>query len=132
VTMSFVFGRMTTKIILAHLTKQPFPYWTVLLTPLTIGAFIGNLPRFGLPMVNATFEVWYLRGYLVFAFVAYMHWALLVINRITTYLDINCLTIKRGKLAAREKVYRSFGESGPNVLNTRMDNLDGKGGPKNH
>jgi ethanolaminephosphotransferase len=131
VTMSFVFGRMTTKIILAHLTKQPFPYWTVLLTPLLFGAFIGNLPRFGLPMVSATFEVWYLRGYLVFAFLAYMHWALLVINRITTYLGINCLTIKKGKSVAREKAYRGFGEGRLDVLNTRVDNLDGKGGAKN-
>lgn len=47
-TMSFVFGRMTTKIILAHLTKQPFPYWTVLLAPLIGGAVLANLPFFGL------------------------------------------------------------------------------------
>lgn len=47
-TLSFVFGRMTTKIILAHLTKQPFPYWTVLLTPLMIGAVLANLPYLGL------------------------------------------------------------------------------------
>lgn len=33
-TLSFVFGRMTTKIILAHLTHQPFPYWTMMLAPL--------------------------------------------------------------------------------------------------
>lgn len=47
-TMSFVFGRMTTKIILAHLTRQPFPYWTVLLAPLIGGAVLANLPSFGL------------------------------------------------------------------------------------
>ena len=47
-TMSFVFGRMTTKIILAHLTHQPFPYWTVLLAPLIGGAMLANLPSFGL------------------------------------------------------------------------------------
>lgn len=47
-TMSFVFGRMTTKIILAHLTKQSFPYWTVLLAPLIGGAVLANLPIFGL------------------------------------------------------------------------------------
>ncbi|KKA23189.1 sn-1,2-diacylglycerol cholinephosphotransferase [Rasamsonia emersonii CBS 393.64] len=128
VTMSFVFGRMTTKIILAHLLKQPFPYWTVLLTPLVGGAILGNLPRFGLPMVSATVELWYLRGYLVFAFVAYMHWALLVINRITTYLGINCLTIKEDKATAREKAYRNFG-NGPSI---RVDGISGKGGFKHH
>ncbi|EFR02039.1 cholinephosphotransferase 1 [Nannizzia gypsea CBS 118893] len=95
VTLCFVFGRMTTKIILAHLTRQPFPYWTVLITPLIGGAVLVNLPAIGLPSVGATVELWYLWGYLAFAFAAYMHWALYVIGRITTFLDINCLTIKK-------------------------------------
>lgn len=109
VTMSFVFGRMTTKIILAHLLRQPFPYWTVMLAPLIGGAVLANLPRIGLPQINPTLELWYLRGYLAFAFVAYMHWALLVINRITTFLGINCLTIKKDKTTAREEAFRNFG-----------------------
>jgi ethanolaminephosphotransferase len=128
ITMSFVFGRMTTKIILAHLLKQPFPYWTVLLTPLVGGAILGNLPRFGLPKVSATVELWYLRGYFLFAFVAYMHWALLVINRITTYLGINCLTIKEDKSTTREKVYHNFGDRKPNS----SARVDGKGNFKHH
>jgi ethanolaminephosphotransferase len=53
IIMSFVFGRMTTKMILAHLTRQPFPYWTVMLWPLVGGAVLGNLPRFGFPAVSA-------------------------------------------------------------------------------
>lgn len=93
VTMSFVFGRMTTKIILAHLTRQPFPYWTVMLVPLIGGAVLGNLPRIGLPAVSAHVELWYLRAYLAFALIVYFRWALLVINSICTYLGINCLTI---------------------------------------
>lgn len=92
-TMSFVFGRMTTKIILAHLTRQPFPLWTVMLVPLIGGALLGNLPRIGLPAVTATVELWYLRAYFVFALVVYFRWALLVINSICAYLGINCLTI---------------------------------------
>ncbi len=92
-TMSFVFGRMTTKIILAHLTRQPFPYWTVMLVPLVGGAVLGNLPLLGLPPVTAQTELWYLRGYLVFAMVVYFRWALLVINSICAYLGISCLTI---------------------------------------
>ncbi|KAG4220488.1 hypothetical protein PC116_g31033, partial [Phytophthora cactorum] len=59
-TMSLVFGRMTTKMILAHLTRQPFPYWTVMLAPLVGGAFLGNLPRFGLPAISADLEHYYL------------------------------------------------------------------------
>ena len=94
-TMSFVFGRMTTKIILAHLTRQPFPYWTVMMIPLIGGAMLGNLPRIGLSAVTAEVELWYLRAYFVFAMVAYFRWALLVINSICAYLGINCLTITK-------------------------------------
>jgi len=57
-TLSFVFGRMTTKIILAHLTKQPFPYWTILLAPLMGGAFFANLPSIGLYASKAPFFIW--------------------------------------------------------------------------
>ena len=92
-TMSFVFGRMTTKIILAHLTRQPFPYWTVMLIPLVGGAVLGNLPLLGLPPVSVATELWYLRAYFLFAMVAYFRWAFLVINSICSYLNINCLTI---------------------------------------
>jgi len=93
--MSFVFGRLTTKIILHHLTNQPFPYWTVLLLPLVGGALLGNLPRLGFSAIDPTAELWYLRAYFVFALSAYMRWAYVVIDKICAYLDINCLTIKR-------------------------------------
>ncbi|PYI18822.1 sn-1,2-diacylglycerol cholinephosphotransferase [Aspergillus japonicus CBS 114.51] len=129
-TISFVFGRMTTKIILAHLLRQPFPYWTVLQTPLIGGAILANLPRLGLPMVSASFELLYLRLYLLVAFVAYMHWAFLVINRITTFLGINCLTIRRDKSIAREQAYREFGEGTLAPLNPSAD--PSKGGYKSH
>ncbi|KAL8822860.1 MAG: hypothetical protein Q9191_006416 [Dirinaria sp. TL-2023a] len=101
-TMSFVFGRMTTKIILAHLTRQPFPYWTVMLVPLVGGAILGNLPRLGLPAVTTAVELWYLRSYFVFALIVYFRWAFLVIGSICSYLEINCLTIteKRQKPAS--------------------------------
>jgi ethanolaminephosphotransferase len=103
-TMAFVFGRLTTKIILHHLVHQPFPFWTVMLIPLIGGAVLGNLPRFGLPMVSPTAETWYLRGYFLFALTAYMHWALLTIDRICKFLDINCLTIKKRKKNPHEEL----------------------------
>ena len=103
-TMSFVFGRLTTKIILHHLVHQPFPYWTVMLLPLIGGAVLANLPRVGLPAINPTVEAWYLRGYFVFALTAYMRWALLTIGRICTFLDINCLTIKKKTDDPREEL----------------------------
>jgi len=102
-TMSFVFGRMTTKMILAHLTRQPFPYWTVMLTPLVGGAILANLPRFGLQAVSAEMELYYLWGYFVFAMVVYFRWAYLVINSICKFLGINALTIPYEKQLENER-----------------------------
>ncbi|KAI2630358.1 CDP-alcohol phosphatidyltransferase [Hypomontagnella submonticulosa] len=96
-TMSLVFGRMTTKMILAHLTRQPFPYWTVMLAPLVGGAVLGNLPRFGLPQITAELEHYYLWAYFLFATVVYFRWAFLVTNSICNFLGINCLTIPQEK-----------------------------------
>ena len=96
-TLSFVFGRMTTKIILAHLTRQPFPYWTVLLAPLIGGAVLVNLPRVGLPAISSNIEYRYLQAYFVFATAVYFRWAIKVINAICTFLGINCLTIPADK-----------------------------------
>jgi ethanolaminephosphotransferase len=97
ITMSLVFGRMTTKIILAHLTHQPFPYWTVMLVPLVGGAILTNLPILGIPAITHGTELVYLKGYLIFAAVVYGHWAYLVITAICDYLGISCLTIPREK-----------------------------------
>ncbi|PKS12831.1 hypothetical protein jhhlp_001043 [Lomentospora prolificans] len=99
-TISFVFGRMTTKMILAHLTRQPFPYWTVMLTPLVGGAIIGNLPLFGFPKISAEAELYYLWGYFVFAAIVYFRWAYLVITSICNFLGINAFTIPKEKLLA--------------------------------
>ncbi|KAF2682879.1 ethanolaminephosphotransferase 1 [Lentithecium fluviatile CBS 122367] len=101
-TMSLVFGRMTTKIILAHLTRQPFPYWTIMLAPMIGGALLVNHPYFTITgttfgPISANFELWYLRAYFVFAAVVYGKWAHLVITSICEFLGINCLTIPNRK-----------------------------------
>jgi ethanolaminephosphotransferase len=106
-TLSLVFGRLTTKIILAHLTRQPFPYWTVMLTPLVGGAFVGNLPRLGFTQVTPQFELLYLWAYFIFANIVYFRWAYLVINSICDYLGINALTIPKDKQAANKLAYNS-------------------------
>lgn len=100
VTQSFVFGRMTTKIILAHLTRQPFPYWTVLMAPLVGGAVLVNLPRLGYAPVDGKLELYYLWAYFAYAVAVYFHWAALVISAICNYLGINCLTIPTEKQEA--------------------------------
>lgn len=96
-TQSFVFGRLTTKIILAHLTRQPFPYWTVLLTPLIVGAIVVNAPFFGVEVLTAESEYYFLAVYFAFSVVVYFRWAFLVVNAICDYLGINCLTIPADK-----------------------------------
>ena len=105
-TLSFVFGRMTTKIILAHLTRQPFPYWTGLLLPLVGGALLVNLPFFGLKAVSAEVEHYYLWAYFAVSLVVYFRWAYLVINAICGYLNIQCLTIPDEKWRALEEERR--------------------------
>ncbi|KIH94235.1 ethanolaminephosphotransferase [Sporothrix brasiliensis 5110] len=100
-TMAFVFGRMTTKMILAHLTRQPFPYWTVMLTPLVGGALLANVPVLGSVLgfgddwgaISASTELAYLWAYFFFAAAVYFRWAYLVINSICNFLGINALTI---------------------------------------
>ncbi|KAI9323636.1 CDP-alcohol phosphatidyltransferase-domain-containing protein [Dichotomocladium elegans] len=95
ITTGIVFGRMATKIILAHLTKAPFPRFTVLLFPLIGGAVISNLPRLTTipPIFTPESEFLYLCAYFLFALVAYLRWAVVVINSFCSYLGIRCLTI---------------------------------------
>ncbi|KAK7545683.1 ethanolaminephosphotransferase 1 [Phyllosticta paracitricarpa] len=130
VIMSLVFGRMTTKIILAHLTRQPFPYWTIMLVPMIVGAIIVNLPFLGIGWtVTESFELWYLRIYFVFAAVVYAKWAVLVINSICTYLGINCLTIPQGRDSFKESEKTSPNSVEPDRRVTRSM-ANGNGGRK--
>ena len=97
---------MTTKIILAHLTRQPFPYWTGLLLPLIGGAVMVNLPFIGLDPVSREIEHYYLWAYFVTSVVVYFRWAYLVINAICDYLGIQCLTIPEEKWRALQEQKR--------------------------
>lgn len=115
-TLSFVFGRMTTKIILAHLTRQPFPHWTFLINPLVGGAVMAWMPLLGLQPVSAQVELSYLWTYLALSLVVYFRWAYLVINAICVYLGIPCLTIPKDKYEAavqqqKEKAMAANGDA---------------------
>lgn len=102
VTMAFVFGRLTTKMILAHLTRQAFPYWTVMIWPLVGGAVLTNMPRLGFPQISAAMELYYMWAYFFVAFVIYARWAHLVITSICSFLGINALTIPKEKQIANK------------------------------
>lgn len=98
--VGLAFGKMATKIILAHLTKQPFPTYTGLMMPLHIGAVLFN----ALPMLTsldsgllAKLEHVYLWAFMIVAIVGYANWIYHVISSFCKFLDINCLTIKKVK-----------------------------------
>lgn len=112
-TLSFVFGRMTTKTILAHLTRQPFPYWTALLAPLVGGAFLVNFPYFGFDPVSAEIQLYYLWAYFFTSMIVYSRWAYVVCTAICNYLGINCLTIPEEKWKALQQQKRE--ESMPSL-----------------
>ncbi|KAB5578536.1 cholinephosphotransferase 1 [Coniochaeta sp. 2T2.1] len=129
-TMAFVFGRMTTKMILAHLTRQPFPYWTVMLWPLVGGALLGNLPRFGWPAVSHQVELGYLWAYFFFSLVVYSRWAWLVTTSICDYLGINCLTIPHDKQVANARAAKGLPVPNGRPLSSNGVAANGKAGAK--
>lgn len=93
--LCFIFGRIATRIILSHLTKSFFPFWSGMLIPVIGGSIIINLPLIGLPAVMSPWgELVYLRLMFFFCVVAYFGSSLTMINRFCEVLGINCLTIR--------------------------------------
>jgi len=93
--LSFIFGRIATRIILSHLTKSYFPFWSAMLIPLIGGSIAVNLPVIGLPALLSPWgELVYLRLMFFFCFVGYVGSSLRTITRFCEVLRINCLTIK--------------------------------------
>jgi ethanolaminephosphotransferase len=56
---------------------------------------LGVADHSGDPIVTQEIESLLLWGYLALAAVVYFRWAFLVIDRICSFLGINCLTIKK-------------------------------------
>ncbi|KAI8144776.1 hypothetical protein BJV82DRAFT_606218 [Fennellomyces sp. T-0311] len=100
VAIGIVFGRMASKIILAHLTKTAFPKYTILLIPLALGACIANLPKLpGMPVLfTPQTELMYIVSFLLFSAVVYLRWAIAVINAFCRYLGIRCFSITNVRL----------------------------------
>jgi ethanolaminephosphotransferase len=90
---SFVFGRMTTAIIIAHLTKQKFPYWSLPMVPLICGALLV-----GFGFLSPATELLYLWLYFFFSVIYFLRYAQLVILTFCRYLNINCFTIKHADI----------------------------------
>ncbi|KAJ1675566.1 hypothetical protein EV182_001020 [Spiromyces aspiralis] len=102
--MTFValaFSYIVGRVIIAHVTKAPFPKLNRMHVPLFIGTANALFPAlFGAdkPFDGAK-ELGLVYACLIYAAIQYGHFVLSVIDEICSYMDINCLTIKHPKKA---------------------------------
>ncbi|ETW86660.1 phosphatidylinositol synthase 1 (CDP-alcohol phosphatidyltransferase1) [Heterobasidion irregulare TC 32-1] len=93
------FAHQVGRMILAHVTGQPFPWWDSMWVWSVIGAVDANLPwLIGRPPIiqsspENTEKFVYVT--LAIAFLSYSRFVVLVINDITNYLGIACLTVRK-------------------------------------
>ncbi|CAO3577846.1 unnamed protein product [Absidia cylindrospora] len=93
-----LFGLMASSIILAHLTRAPFPNLLVIVAPVIIMAVLVNAPAIiGIKLISARFELVLLWTELAAYVVIYGIWIILVIDGFCRYLGIKCLTIPKVK-----------------------------------
>ncbi|KAF8583892.1 Choline/ethanolaminephosphotransferase [Ramaria rubella] len=96
--MTSTFGKLGPRVILAHLTKSPFPWFNVgAFGPLIGGAILVNLPSLGIKCSLPGLEIWYLRLATIYASLDFIVWFMMLCRRFMTTLDIDCLTIKTRK-----------------------------------
>ncbi|KAK9728174.1 hypothetical protein K7432_001283 [Basidiobolus ranarum] len=93
------FGYMVGRIILAHVTKAPFPYFHRIFIPLIFGTLNASLPAYfqRSPIFSLEYEFTYILLALTYSIIAYGHFAISVINDVCAYFDIWCLRIKHPK-----------------------------------
>ncbi|KAJ3820336.1 choline ethanolaminephosphotransferase [Lentinula raphanica] len=105
------------RIILAHLTQGPFPFWDPLWVLGLVGAVDANLPRLvgSPPIIQSTPARTTLLIYttLLLSFFAYARFCAGVINEITEFLGIACFTVRKKDGEGRwRSVIASEGEEG--------------------
>ncbi|KAI9323205.1 hypothetical protein BX666DRAFT_1884291 [Dichotomocladium elegans] len=102
ITTGVMFGLMASNIILAHLTKSPFPSFSGILGTLWLMAIlIAVIPSFtGWRIVSPSME--YLALWVLFSFSVVMYgiWASLVIDGFCRFLGISCLVIRHAEQRA--------------------------------
>ncbi|KAJ2726349.1 hypothetical protein GGI07_000662 [Coemansia sp. Benny D115] len=96
VFVGFAFSYIVGRVIVAHVTGAPFPKLNRMHIPIFFGTANAVAPSIGLAKMfdgeNELLLIWICLGYTA---IQYAHFALEVINTICSYLDINCLTIKK-------------------------------------
>ncbi|GAA5910853.1 hypothetical protein JCM6882_003444 [Rhodosporidiobolus microsporus] len=94
VLVCFLYGQLSSKIIIAQLTRGVFPYSPTLLIPLALPAILVNTPYLHLPsLLPPTFEAWYLHLCVLGAFASYAVDAHAVLKAFCGYLGIRALSI---------------------------------------
>jgi len=95
----FQFAHQVGRMILAHVTSTPFPWWDSMWLWSVVGALDANLPRLigrG-PLIQYSRKNTAIFVYLTLAvsFLSYARFCTLVINDITNYLGIACFTVRK-------------------------------------
>jgi len=93
------FAHQVGRMILAHVTKGPFPMWDLVWVLSVVGAVDANLPRIiGIPpIIQSTPQLTALFVYstLFISFFIYARFCTLVIRDITNFMGIACFTVKK-------------------------------------
>ncbi|PIL31284.1 hypothetical protein GSI_05982 [Ganoderma sinense ZZ0214-1] len=98
-TWGLQFAHQVSRIILAHVTKQSFPWWDAMWIWSIVGAVDANLPllinRPSLIQSNLPRTALFVYVSLAMTFFSYARFCYLVINDITEYLGIACFTVRK-------------------------------------
>jgi len=95
----FQFAHQVGRMILAHVTSTPFPWWDSMWLWSVVGALDANLPRLigREPIIQYSQKNTAIFVYLTLAvsFFSYARFCTLVINDITNYMGIACFTVRK-------------------------------------
>jgi len=93
------FAHVVGRMIIAHVTSQPFPVWDPMYILSIVGAIDANMPNlFGRPPLiqHSTENIEkFVFAVLAIALVMYARFVMLVVSDITNYLGIACLTVHK-------------------------------------
>lgn len=92
------FAHQVGRMILAHVTSSPFPYWNWLWLWFALGALDANLPYINMnPIIQMSYlgSTAFVYATLGVTFFAYHHFVTSVISEITNYLGIACFTVRK-------------------------------------
>ncbi|KAK4055344.1 hypothetical protein OIO90_003182 [Microbotryomycetes sp. JL221] len=107
----FLYGQLSSKIIVAHLVKGPFPFSPALVFSLVPAAVGINLPAFGIYLFPP-FEVLYLHVLTIIAFLSWFTSASMVVDAFCKHLRISAFTIPLVRLDQRRRSNTALREEG--------------------